>query len=86
MGDVTQLTCDSGVPVGLTVGFAVTPKNLDAAIRNRACACCRIQRYAFFLYKSLEDGLTCSLTHLDVVYPREGQRPPTADELRRQTH
>ena len=85
--EVFKFCCYLSIPILMTYFIAGNPRNLEAIIRNvRLCsvvACCRT---VLFLHEYSAEATSVHLSCMFrqrayVVYPPEGPRPPSAEEM-----
>lgn len=86
---VFKFCCYISIPIGMTVAISGSPRNLATLIKNvRALHLLASSGWPpghgcgrFFMLLSSADILLPAMQRDYVVYPPEGPRPPTADEL-----
>lgn len=84
-----KFCCYISIPIGMTVAISGSPKNLEALIKNvRGSVCPRVRLFlsgnpgTSLTTEHGRDCVMCACMQRDyVMYPPEGPKPPTADEL-----
>ena len=85
--EVFKFCCYISIPIMMTVFIAGNPRNLEAIIKNVRCfpspSACRVRsRHACALNMPTErHAMHVMVQRAYVVYPPEGPRPPSAEEL-----